>query len=247
MIGFGLDLSGYSTGGTSLAVVQSQGIVAEAIVLRGSNLSKTRDSDASLLEVLSAEVHDLNCCLDIGPVAVDIPIDLQDLASPERAELIWELTRRPVDRALRAMPPLADRIGAPVARFSAIMHQGKLRDRLGSRLFETYPSENLRRLRLGTGLPTNRPVTRLVARKEFCDQFSIAAAWLKEDDVDAILCALTAIAPSDCLVAEGEFELDRGQLPRGFRILKRCPFTRLTLKEQEFSKWLSENKSRSSS
>jgi hypothetical protein len=240
VIGFGLDLSGYTTGGTSLAVVLSKGTEAEALVLRGSALSERRNTDSRLQEIVAAEVRDLNQCFDIGPIAVDIPIDLQGLASPERAEAIWELTQRPIDRALRAMPPLADRIGAPVARFSAIMREGKFGDRLGRDLFETYPSENLRRLRLSYEGPAGAAVSRRVAREEFCQRFSFGADWLRDDDVDAVLCALAAVAPEDNLVAESEFRLGRGQLPTGFRILSRHPFTHISINERNFSTWLSE-------
>jgi len=234
LVGFGLDLSGYTTGGTSLAVVVSNGEMAEAIVLRGSTLSEARSTNSSLREIVDEDVRDLNRCFDIGPIAVDIPIDLQNLVFPERAALIWELTQRPIDRALRAMPPLANRIGAPVARFSAIFRQGKFGDRLGRDLFETYPSENLRRLSAGV------PASRHAVRQEFCQRFSFDAAWLGDDDVDAIVCALAAVAPKDCLVVEREFQIDRGELPKGFRILSQCPFTSVSLREQDFSTWLSE-------
>src|SRR5579871_1354207 len=126
MIGFGLDLAGYTTGKTALAVIEIEGRRARATLLRGSPLSAKRASDDDLKQILKAEVAALNRCLKIGPLAVDIPIDLQHLGNPDRAEYIWQLTRRPIDRAVGAMPALADRIGAPVARFAAIMHEANL-------------------------------------------------------------------------------------------------------------------------
>ncbi|MGH6713133.1 MAG: hypothetical protein ACREEK_29780 [Bradyrhizobium sp.] len=239
MIGFGLDLSGYTTNKTSLAAVVTNGEVAEAILLRNSAFFGARDTSLPLQEVARAEARDLKRCLDIGPVAVDIPIDLQDLLFPERAKVIWELTRRPIDKKLKAMPPLADRIGSPVARFSAIMREGNFADRLGNDLFETYPSENLRRLRLAA-TDTEGRISRQEARQEFFRTLAMEISRATEDDLDAILCALAAVASQDSLVAEGEFQLDGGTLPTGFRILKRIPFSRVILRHEDFSAWLTE-------
>jgi len=151
MIGFGIDLAGYTTGKTSLAVIEITGRRAEATLLRGSALLLKRESSDAVKEILRQEAAVLRRCLAIGPVAVDIPIDLQDLTNADRAEYIWQLTRRPIDWAMRAMPPLADRIGAPTKRFAAIMREGKFADLLGERLFEAYPDGTLRTLKLKAG------------------------------------------------------------------------------------------------
>src|SRR4051794_24672688 len=124
MLGFGIDLAGYTTGKTAVAAVEIEGQSIEATLLRGSALSKKRASKASLDQVLNEEVADLRRCFAIGPVAVDIPIDLQGLPSPPNPEYIWHLTLRPIDKAVKAMPAFADRIGSPVARFAAIMRAG---------------------------------------------------------------------------------------------------------------------------
>jgi hypothetical protein len=239
VIGFGLDLSGYTTNKTSLAAVVSKGTAAEAILLRKSSFFGRRDTNLPLKEVVRAEAQDLKRCLDIGPVAVDIPIDLQDLLFPERAEVVWELTRRPIDKKLNAMPPLADRIGSPVARFSAIMREGNFNSRLGKDLFETYPSENLRRIRFST-IGSEKNSSRREAREEFCRAFAIDVSQANEDDLDAILCALAAVAPKDSLMAEDEFLLDRGIPPKGFRILKQNPFSSIMVRQEDFSTWLAE-------
>jgi hypothetical protein len=139
VIGFGLDLSGYTTNKTSLAAVVGIGDQAEAFLLRNSAFSTRRTTDIRVRDAVGVEALALKQCLALGAVAVDIPIDLQNLLAPDQAAAIWELTRRPIDKKLNAMPPLADRIGAPVAHFSAIMREGNFRDRLGNGLFETYP------------------------------------------------------------------------------------------------------------
>jgi hypothetical protein len=123
-------------------------------------------------DAVEAEALALKQCLGLGRVAGDVPIDLQNLLVPDQAVAIWELTRRPIDKKLNAMPPLADRIGAPVARFSAIMRAGDFHDRLGEDLFETYPAENLRRLefsgnykaRGSEGLSERRPALENLCR-----------------------------------------------------------------------------------
>jgi hypothetical protein len=243
MIGFGLDLSGYTTNGSSLVAVVSNGVLAKAVVLRNSAFAGGRSLTNRVLETTEAEAVDLKKCLDIGPVAVDVPIDLQNLPFSGEAEFLWELTRRPIDKALNAMPPFADRIGAPVARFSAILRRGNLRSRLGKNLFETYPSENFRRL--GQGNDGER-VSRHVAREEFCRKYTLDVSANSPDDLDALVCGIAAVAPEGDLLSSKEFHLDRGEIPTGFRILRRNPFERILLKQQDFSTWMAEQKATTS-
>src|ERR1700694_2081388 len=115
MIGFGIDLAGYTTGKTSFAAAQWRGEAVEATLFSNSVFSaNVRPPTTELMApVLGEEVRTLRRCLAAGPVAVDVPIDLQDLLAPQRASRIWELTLRPIDQALGAMRPLADRIGSP--------------------------------------------------------------------------------------------------------------------------------------
>jgi hypothetical protein len=140
MIGFGIDLAGYTTGKTSLAVIKIDGRRATATLLRGSALSAKRESQSPLKEILKQEVAALRRCLMIGPVAVDIPIDLQGLPFPHAPKELWELTKRPIDKKFRAMAPFADRIGAPVVRFAAMRGHPDFSGVLGQNLFETYPA-----------------------------------------------------------------------------------------------------------
>jgi hypothetical protein len=194
----------------------------------------------SVRDAVKAEAHALKQCLDLGPVAVDIPIDLQNLLAPAAAEVIWELTHRPVDKKLRAMAPLADRIGAPVARFSAIMRDGGFSDRLGKDLFEAYPAENLRRLGFSGNYKAKSPEKLSEKHAEcerLCRYLAIDREWHNDDDLDAIICAITAVASKDALASANELGLDLDRLPKGFRILKRNPFNSIALTEQDFSTW----------
>lgn len=243
MIGFGLDLSGYTTNKTSLAVVVASDESTEAFLLRNSAFSTRRTTDMPVRDAVEAEALALKQCLALGRVAVDVPIDLQNLLAPDQAVAIWELTRRPIDKKLNAMPPLADRIGAPVARFSAIMRAGDFHDRLGDDLFETYPAENLRRLEFSgnyKALGSQRLSERHAALETLCQLFTFDGVCRTDDDLDAVICALTACAPEDALVSANELGLDQDKLPNGFRILKRNPFRNIALMERDFSTWISE-------
>jgi hypothetical protein len=243
LIGFGLDLSGYTTNKTSLAAIVASGEVAEAVLLRCSAFSTRRTSDMPVRDAVEAEAVVLDQCLSIGPVAVDIPIDLQNLLVPEQAEAIWELTRRPVDKKLNAMPPLADRIGAPVARFSAIMRVGNFGHRLGIDLFETYPAESLRRLEFFGNYKaqgSDRMAERDAAMESLCRYLALDGNCRSDDDLDAIICGIAAVAPTEALAPAEELGLDQRMLPNGFRILKRNPFRNIALRESDFSTWISE-------
>ncbi|HWB31690.1 MAG TPA: hypothetical protein VG714_00790 [Acidobacteriaceae bacterium] len=166
--------------------------------------------------------------LHIGPVAVDIPIDLQGLGGPAQISFVWELTRRPVDRALGALAPLADRIGAPTARFRNIVDAGGFGSSLGSRLFETYPAGSLKRL----GLKRS-------------DIITAPGNMLNEDETDAAICALTALPEwrlegqplADSLARQFEENgMAAGrQLPLGYVLLKANPAKRVHVSRQDVS------------
>jgi|SRR5579871_1122235 hypothetical protein len=235
MIGFGLDLAGYTTGKTALAVIEIEGRRARATLLRGSPLSAKRASDDDLKQILKAEVAALNRCLKIGPLAVDIPIDLQHLGNPDRAEYIWQLTRRPIDRAVGAMPALADRIGAPVARFAAIMHEGKFGDLLGERLFEAYPAGTLKVLKIEAG--QYKGDKGADALNSLCRTLKVEPQVESDDDIDAIICAVTAAVPADAVCAERILRV-QGAMPKGFRIAKSLSFDQIVTSVAQFEDWM---------
>src|SRR5205814_10509580 len=113
MIGFGIDLAGYTTGKTCFATARWRGESVEATIFSNSVFSTNvrHQTTEPIAPALVKEVETLRRCLAVGSVAVDVPIDLQDLLAPQRASQIWELTLRPIDQVLGAMRPLADRIG----------------------------------------------------------------------------------------------------------------------------------------
>ncbi len=235
MIGFGIDLAGYTTGKTSLAVVEIAGRRAKATLLRGSALSVKRASSAALKEILRQEAAVLRRCLAIGPVAVDIPIDLQDLNNPDRAEYVWQLTLRPIDRAVRAMPPLADRIGAPAARFAAIMRAGRFAGLLGKTLFEAYPAGTLKTLKVKAG--SYKGASGVLALRSLCGALKVEPHVDSDDDFDAIICAITAAAPADAMHDAKALGV-QGRMPKGFRIPRSLAFDRIETAEAGFDAWM---------
>ena len=237
MIGFGIDLAGYTTGKTSLAAVEIEGRIAKATLLRDSALSMKRESGNALAKILLQEAAVLRRCLEMGPVAVDVPIDLQGLPNPDRAAYLWELTRRPIDKAVNAMPPLADRIGAPVARFAAILREGKLTDFLGERLFEAYPAGTLKALKIDAGRYKGKDgVEALIA---LCETLKIEPPVTSDDDIDAVICAITAAAPSNGLLDALRLKVP-GPMPKGFRIPATLSFERVLTNVAPFEDWMME-------
>ena len=146
---YGLDLAGYSTGKSALARADyecSNGTVQVRIMSISKNPFAVKRKRKCVLDV-TRERDWIESRLAKSRLCVDIPIDLQGLMgldpSPERdgwrgTPFLWEQTLRPVDYAFDALPPLADRIGSPVARFRTILTKGQ-RNQLGHRLRETYP------------------------------------------------------------------------------------------------------------
>jgi hypothetical protein len=235
MLGFGIDLAGYTTGKTALAVVDIEGLSVKATLLRGSALSKKRKSNAALDQVLNEEVADLRRCFAIGPVAVDIPIDLQGLPNPPNSEYIWQLTLRPIDQAVGAMPAFADRIGAPTARFAAVMRAGHFEALLGDRLFEAYPAGTLKQLDIKAG--RYKGAKGVQALDFLCTTLKIEPRVESDDDIDAIICAIAAAVPAEQVYEVGAFKI-AGPLPKGFRIPKNLVFDEIKVATADFDAWM---------
>jgi hypothetical protein len=174
-------------------------------------------------------------------MAVDIPIDLQGLPFPPAPKEIWELTRRSIDNELRAMPPFAERIGAPVVRFAAIMQRAKAGNALGNGIFETYPTAIWRKLKIDAGAYKSRRKEKANERNRacvtLCKSLKIEPALKSDDDIDAIICAVTAVASEDHLCKAEDYK-NPGRLPRGYRLLGRNPFEKICVKEEDFSNWM---------
>jgi hypothetical protein len=239
MIGFGIDLAGYTTGRSAVAAIEAKGDrVAEAVLLRNSHLTLKHSSNALAQNVIHGDTECLRRCLALGPVAVDIPIDLQDLPSRSKTVKLWALTLRPIDKKLGAMPPFADRIGAPVARFAAMMRLGNFDPALGISLFETYPAATWKKLRIDAGKYKTKDGH--TARIALCNSLKVAPHIGNHDDIDAIICAVTAVAPTEIMCTKADLGLDLEELPRGYRILKALPFdrVRVTNANADFDEWM---------
>jgi hypothetical protein len=211
--GYGLDLSGYSGGKTRLAVAQrtTSGRI-DIELLRNSVFSKALGGEKPLRNQIEEEKKELTSMLKDGIVAVDIPVDLQGLKEFSTIyERVWELTKRPVDKALGGLPPLADKIGSPVARFQYLLRDTGIEYCLGESLYETYPKAtlDLRSLRPQSYKKSvsiwgnagwcvqngnNKSVS---ATKRILESFGFTSATpylqVDDNDIDASICALTAL------------------------------------------------------
>lgn len=215
-ISFGLDLAGYSSGGSALAKAETddpEGII-DITLFQRSAFAACVTGKMLLSEVNKAELEELRFILNHGILVVDVCIDLQGLPNSPNPERIWQLTRRPVDRAFDALPPLADKIGAYVARMQRLMAGLGKEDLLGKRLFETYPAASLTMLQLenkkykgiaksqeGTwvGIPSKDKVgcarnNRLASHLNWLAWSAEEGFTITHDDFDASLCALAGIA-----------------------------------------------------
>jgi hypothetical protein len=210
-VGFGLDLAGFSNHhGTILAKIQAEESEAKVILLTGSPFSR-RLGDGNFADRLKNETVTLKDLIEIGPIAVDVPIDLQGLPLQHVVEP-WELTKRPVDEAFDGLAPLASWLGACVARFAAIVPSDLRQKELGVRIFETYPAASLQQ-RFGRNDPdvkqykladTKKADVAAVARQKLCQRLRIECNGLplNHDELDAVICALAAVATPDQLLAE---------------------------------------------
>ena len=241
MIGFGIDLAGYVTGKTSLAFTEIEGRFAKATLLRGSALSRKRKSSDSLAEALANEVAVLGHCLGIASVAVDVPIDLQGLPNAQNPQAIWPLTRRPIDYALNAMPPLADRIGAPVARFAAIMRYGNFYPLLGIRLFEAYPAITLKQCKFSKFERVYKGKAHADGLVSLCKALKVKPHVRNDDDIDAVICAIAAATPNPGICHASDLKV-QCEMPKGFRVPKNLAFEKIEITESDYSAWIQARK-----
>jgi hypothetical protein len=160
----GIDLAGFSTGTTVVAVAAEDGDSIHCRVMDSHPLSRRRGGDDDLAAAIAEETDFFAELAKLGEIIVDVPIDLQSLKgiflpaeggqSKQDASRIVELYKRPIDETLRALSPVADRLAAPVIRFAAIArnlevhHPGLLV--LGENLFETYPKPSFENLIAGS-------------------------------------------------------------------------------------------------
>lgn len=215
---FGIDLAGYSQGGTVSAAAEDGPTGISVTILTNCPLSQAHAGSEEIDRVVRKEATFLAKLLRY-PVAVDVPIDLTQLDSKPR--YIWELTRRPVDKYLGALAPLADRIGSSVARFKNILNVGGLRAHLGVSLFETYPAGSL----FVSKFPHRGYKSGARAHAVLSDlmhRMNIEGAALSHDEFDAAVCAVTAIARHrlEGAALAKVLRLDEPDLPAGYALLK---------------------------
>ena len=205
-LAYGIDLAGYSTGKTGVAYAKRVHRTAiEVTVIKKHIFSNKHTSDAALADITRDQQAVLRSWADGGMVVVDVPIEVGRLPIVHDPQYVWELTKRPVDYAFNAMPPLADRIGAPVARFQHLI-AGLPRDWIGTKLFETYPAESLRLMgRYEKGYKNQSAEFsdgkwREGALANILNGMEIRAkegAQINDDEFDAMLCALVGVALDD--------------------------------------------------
>jgi hypothetical protein len=202
---FGLDLSGYGRCKSSLARADrlSEDLI-QVTIFNDHPFAETLDGPDVLDDDTRAELGALQSCAAIGPLFIDVPIDLQGLPTVEKCSFVWELTRRPVDAALAALAPLADRIGYPVARFQRLLRLFAADgDPVGEHLFETYPAASLKNLQLPAkgykgqrahfqdGKWSGGTIARIAAGLRI---HAAEGESLTDDDLDALICAVTGVA-----------------------------------------------------
>lgn len=230
---FGLDLAGYSSGRSGLAEVSCTDGRDEyqAHVYRNHPFARCAEGRDLLADTAPQESDALTRLLRLGSLLlVDIPVDLQGLPSPPNPVFVWQLTARAVDFAYAGLRPLADRIGAPVARFRNLLAGNRIDSR---RLRETYPAASFRCMN-GSWKYKNQTIewdegqwvgAELAEVATWLGLVAPARIELTDHDVDALVCALTgAVAPN--AVLQGD-ELNADMRQRLARRIRRADVERV--------------------
>lgn len=260
---FGLDIAGYSTGKSGFAradLVDKNHI--EVTVYEKHIFACKSSGEVPIEGIVKKEKEILITCLKKGKLFVDIPIDLQGLPCQKNVRYVWELVKRPVDFAFDAMPPLADRIGSPVARFLNLFLSLQREDSkydLGKQIFETYPAGSLKLLKKQIpDLPYDKyknQETKFNNRIWISDKegnLSQIANCLEltskkeitiiDDELDAIICAITGVVDDNHLLQEDELTKDINELisngevypaPKGYVLLKSLPKMKICIIEKK--------------
>ena len=262
---FGLDIAGYSTGKTGFArACRKNDNSIIVTVYRGHVFSKKYNSKKSLDSVAVRERKLLQACCKNSVLMVDTPIDLQGLPHLDNASFIWQLTLRSVDYAFGGMAPLANYIGAPVARFQNMMSASSDLNRaeslVGEHIFETYPARSLYLLEL----PYEKYKGYKISFKDghwtegeaakIAEGLGLIAEngeTLNDDELDAIICAITGVVDDDFILQGDELKheisksikkkLNNENLedidvasPLGYVLLKEKPDMKINVEIKEF-------------
>lgn len=262
---FGLDIAGYSTGKSGFARARRKSDNSiDVTVYQGHIFARTFNSRFPLDKVADKERELLLACCRNSALLVDIPIDLQGLPHPNNASFIWQLTLRPVDYAFGGMAPLANYIGAPVARFQnmipASTDSNGAGSLVGKHIFETYPARSLDLL----GLPSQKYKGHKISFKDGHWTGGVAAEiagglglmaeegeTLNDDELDAIICAVTGVVDGDLILQGDELKHEiskniKNKLknpnmdeidvdpPLGYVLLKERPDMEIILERKKF-------------
>jgi hypothetical protein len=218
-VSYGLDLAGYSSGGSALArAEESSGDKVSITIIRNHIFAVKTKGSAQITEVNAGEITKMQSMLQRGSVVIDTCLDLQGLPYLSAPTRVWQLTCRPVDKAFTAMPPMADKIGAVVARMQRLLRSLGDGGVLGENLFETYPAASLKLLGLhyerykgvaqfksGQWFGVKTKSKSEAAKNDRLAHNLTELGWIAStdffeithDEFDAALCALTGIASNE--------------------------------------------------
>jgi len=223
-VGFGVDLGAYGRRrGTAIVAACRCDAGISLHVLEGTVFDKFFRGRSEVGNQLGEERKLLRSLR--GRIAVDVPLDLQNLSSLDTPNYAWQLTLRSVDRAFKALPPLASFLGHCVARF-------QVHFRAVPSLLETYPAASLR-LCGSQG-------------EHFLERF----LDFSPDERDAALCALVAVAEKNELLQGDELlscvrkklsEFDKIEhlVPQNYVLLKSMPAI-TSFDRKPYDKWVRE-------
>lgn len=261
-ISYGLDLAGFSKGKSALVEAVRKGNAIEANILKGHPFEKKLTGDDNW----SVQLHEERVCikkivglgdsgiLDNRKIYIDVPIDLQNLLSANECEFVWELTRRPIDYALKALAPLANLIGVPVARMQSILADDGLRNLLGKQIFETYPKKSLEEvietMESGRGFEYKSTSAIYDGFKwegkigapgvsQLLNKIGATATKgieINDDHFDAVVCAMTGLLDGENIWSDhnlhsfvNKMSKKTNPLPIGYKIIKSWP-EKITIK-----------------
>ncbi|WP_428305453.1 hypothetical protein [Lacipirellula sp.] len=218
---YGLDLAGYYGGKTALAKATNTGDVI-SVTVYGKHAFNTKREGWNELDKFIGEERKL---IDqLKPLYVDVPLDLQELPRPTNPQHVWQLTKRPVDYAFDGLPPIADKLGAPVARMLNIL-EGSL-DSLGETLFETYPRASLYPM-LGYFAKYKSKRAEIVGGRwqgddlaDVLNSLNVEAdegVQVNDDEFDAAICAITGVLGSEMTLSGDSLDAKIRE-----RVFKKC-------------------------
>jgi hypothetical protein len=236
-VGFGIDLGAFGRNrGTAIVAARKIENRAHLSILKETAFDRVFNGSSQIDGQLAAEREFLTSLLQLGVVAVDVPIFLQGLPPRNTVQFTWELTSRPIDKAFNALPPLSSYLGFCVARFSP---HATLSFSEKHSLVETYPAASLKLCR-----KTKNELREEVKAKLYDVTF---------DECDAVICALTAVADANDVLCGEELNtwiceelrsypsFSGYVAPDGYRLLRNMP-SNFCIEYSSYETWFSESK-----